>query len=144
MTLGVYILIIGFAAGFIELFILIWFSSREKEKWQRFSKIFAGISTLFIAIALVLLTRYFLMDDFSFTYVVEHSKADSPFLIKLSGVWSGQEGSLLLWAVLVSFFAFLYKSGQKKVDEPRDVQLSYLVLAIVNLVFILFVLLDSP
>ncbi|MFQ6125086.1 MAG: cytochrome c biogenesis protein CcsA [Candidatus Heimdallarchaeota archaeon] len=144
MDIGVYILGAGFAAGFVELFVLVWFSSREKEKWQRFSEIFAGLSTLFLAVALVLLMRYFLTDNFSFTYVVEHSQADSPALIKLSGVWSGQEGSLLLWAVLISFFAFLYKSGQKKVDEPRDVQLSYIVLAIVNLVFILFILMDSP
>ncbi len=144
MNIGVFLIGAGFAASFIELFILIWFSSREKEKWKRLSEILAGISTLLLAIALVLLMRYFLTDNFAFTYVVEHSQAESPTLIKLSGVWSGQEGSILLWAALVSFFAFLYKSGPKKVDKPRDVQLSYIVLAIVNLVFIIFVLLDSP
>ncbi len=107
MNIGDYLLIAGFAAGFIELFVLIWFKSHEKEKWYRYSEIFAGISTIFVAIALVLLARYFLTDNFSFQYVVENSQADSPTLIKLSGVWSGQSGSLLLWAGLIGFFTFL-------------------------------------
>ena len=45
MNVGVSLLWTGFAAGFVELFVLIWFGSQENEKWQRYSEIFAGIST---------------------------------------------------------------------------------------------------
>ena len=59
MDIADYILIIGFIAAFGELFVLIWFSSQEKEKWHRYSEILAGISTFFLAVALILLLRYF-------------------------------------------------------------------------------------
>ncbi|MCO5316734.1 MAG: heme lyase CcmF/NrfE family subunit [Solirubrobacterales bacterium] len=44
----------------------------------------------------------FLRDDFSLSVVANHSSIDTPVFYKLTAMWSSQEGSLLLWAFLLS------------------------------------------
>ena len=41
-------------------------------------------------------------NDFSITYILEHSNRALPGMYKFSAMWSGQEGSLLLWAWLLA------------------------------------------
>lgn len=40
--------------------------------------------------------------DFSFTYVAQHTARDLPTAYKLSSFWGGQEGSLLLWLLVLT------------------------------------------
>ncbi len=44
-------------------------------------------------------------DDFSFNIVAEHSSIETPSFYKLAAMWSSQEGSLLLWAWVLSIAA---------------------------------------
>ncbi|HET9198505.1 MAG TPA: cytochrome c-type biogenesis CcmF C-terminal domain-containing protein [Solirubrobacterales bacterium] len=47
----------------------------------------------------------FLGDDFSFQIVQQHSSIETPSGYKLAAMWSSQEGSLLLWAFVLSIAA---------------------------------------
>jgi len=47
----------------------------------------------------------FLTDDFSLSVVANHSSIDTPNFYKFTAMWSSQEGSLLLWASLLSVVA---------------------------------------
>jgi cytochrome c-type biogenesis protein CcmF len=49
----------------------------------------------------------FLSDDFGFNIVAEHSSVATPTFYKLAAMWSSQEGSLLLWAWVLSIVASL-------------------------------------
>src|SRR4029453_2853435 len=40
--------------------------------------------------------------DFSFTYVAQHSARQLPFPYSVSAFWGGQEGSLLLWLLVLT------------------------------------------
>jgi cytochrome c-type biogenesis protein CcmF len=44
-------------------------------------------------------------DDFSFNIVAQHSSLETPAFYKLAAMWSSQEGSLLLWAWVLSIAA---------------------------------------
>ncbi|MGZ5310638.1 MAG: heme lyase CcmF/NrfE family subunit [Solirubrobacterales bacterium] len=55
--------------------------------------------------AVVLLEAAFLRDDFSFELVATHSSTTTPTFYKLTAMWSSQEGSLLLWAWVLSLAA---------------------------------------
>jgi cytochrome c-type biogenesis protein CcmF len=44
-------------------------------------------------------------DDFTFSLVAEHSSIETPSFYKLGAMWSSQEGSLLLWAWVLSIAA---------------------------------------
>ncbi|MFZ1087159.1 MAG: cytochrome c-type biogenesis CcmF C-terminal domain-containing protein [Terracidiphilus sp.] len=57
-------------------------------------------------------------NDFSITYIMEHSNRALPGAYKFSALWSGQEGSLLLWAWLLAAYGFVLRLTHK-----RDVKL---------------------
>jgi cytochrome c-type biogenesis protein CcmF len=57
-------------------------------------------------------------NDFSITYILEHSNRALPGAYKFSALWSGQEGSLLLWAWLLGGYGFVLRLTHK-----RDVKL---------------------
>ena len=52
-----------------------------------------------------ILEAAFLRSDFSFALVAEGSSTDTPTFYKVTAVWATQDGSLLLWATLLSLFA---------------------------------------
>jgi cytochrome c-type biogenesis protein CcmF len=63
----------------------------------------AGLLTL----AMVVLEIAFLGNDFAFNTVADTSSRSTPLLYRAAAVWSSQEGSLLLWAWLLSLWSSL-------------------------------------
>ncbi len=53
----------------------------------------------------VIIELAFAGDDFSFDIVAQHSSIETPPGYKLAAMWSSQEGSLLLWAFVLSIAA---------------------------------------
>ncbi|HWA96644.1 MAG TPA: cytochrome c-type biogenesis CcmF C-terminal domain-containing protein [Terracidiphilus sp.] len=74
----------------------------------------AGIAS-FIAVsaAAFALVYSVFANDFSITYIVEHSNRDLPAPYKFAALWSGQEGSLLLWAWLLAAYGFVLRIRHK-------------------------------
>src|SRR4051812_29930252 len=64
-----------------------------------------------IAVALVaafgILEVAFLRSDFSSELVATHSSTTTPAFYRATAIWSSQEGSLLLWAMLLSLWSSL-------------------------------------
>jgi cytochrome c-type biogenesis protein CcmF len=52
-------------------------------------------------------------NDFSITYILEHSNRALPAPYKFAALWSGQEGSLLLWAWLLGIYGFVLRLTHK-------------------------------
>ncbi len=63
----------------------------------------AGVLT----VAFVVLEVAFLRNDFAFNTVADTSSRTTPLLYRGAAVWSSQEGSLLLWAWLMSMWSSL-------------------------------------
>jgi len=74
----------------------------------------AGIA-VFVAVtaAAFALTWSVFTNDFSITYILEHSNRALPGAYKFSALWSGQEGSLLLWAWLLAAYGFVLRLTHK-------------------------------
>ena len=70
----------------------------------------AGIAVFFAvtAAAFALVWSVF-TNDFSITYILEHSNRALPAPYKFAALWSGQEGSLLLWAWLLGTYGFVLR-----------------------------------
>ena len=47
----------------------------------------------------------FIRTDFSFALVASHSSSTTPAFYRVTAVWSSQEGSLLLWVLLLSLWS---------------------------------------
>ncbi len=64
---------------------------------------FCGLVTACV----VIIEVAFATNDFSFNIVQQHSSIETPMFYKLAAMWSSQEGSLLLWAWVLSIVASL-------------------------------------
>jgi cytochrome c-type biogenesis protein CcmF len=56
---------------------------------------------VFVLVSYACLTWAFLHDDFSVAYVANHSQLALPTMYKITAVWGGHEGSVLLWILLL-------------------------------------------
>jgi cytochrome c-type biogenesis protein CcmF len=81
-----------------------WLGRRRLADSARNALIASFFSTLVAALVLV---TGFLRNDFSLTYVAGHSSRALPTPYKLSAFWGGQEGSLLLWLLVLNGYAAL-------------------------------------
>lgn len=71
---------------------------------------------IFITLAYSLLCAAFIIDDFNIIYVAMNSHATLPFIYKLTAVWGGHEGSILLWILLVNLWGFLFAIFPAPID----------------------------
>jgi cytochrome c-type biogenesis protein CcmF len=81
-------------------------------------------------------------DDFSVAYIAAHSNRALNPAYKFAALWSGQEGSLLLWAFLLSAYGFVLR-----VRHRVDVRLSAfasVILAGVQVFFLLLLVVAAP
>src|SRR5918997_3136394 len=58
-----------------------------------------------LAVAMGILQAAFVRSDFSFELVASHSSSTTPLFYRLTAVWSSQEGSLLLWVLLLALWS---------------------------------------
>lgn len=63
------------------------------------------------------LTYAFIQSDYSVVYVQQHSDHSLPLFYKISAVWGGHEGSLLLWITLLNCWGMLVALRTKQLDE---------------------------
>jgi cytochrome c-type biogenesis protein CcmF len=80
-------------------------AGRGDERRLRLSRrtVYAFCALLTACVAIIEIA--FAGDDFSFGIVAEHSSIETPSGYKLAAMWSSQEGSLLLWAWVLSIAA---------------------------------------
>jgi cytochrome c-type biogenesis protein CcmF len=73
-----------------------------ERRWIDLSRrcVYAVFFLLTACVAIIELA--FAGDDFSFNIVTQHSSIETPTFYKLAAMWSSQEGSLLLWAWVLS------------------------------------------
>ncbi|NYF80731.1 heme lyase CcmF/NrfE family subunit [Granulicella arctica] len=75
-------------------------------------------------------------NDYSVSYILHHTNRALPTAYKFSSLWSGQEGSLLLWAWLLSAYGFVLRARHRV-----DVRLSAFASTILAAVQVFFLLL---
>jgi cytochrome c-type biogenesis protein CcmF len=103
----------------------------------------AGIGVFFAVIAAAFAMVWSVFhNDFSLEYIVEHSNIALPTPYKFAALWSGQEGSLLLWALLLAVYGFVLR-----VRHKTDVKLhayAGTILAGVQVFFLLLLNFAAP
>lgn len=96
----------------------------------------------FMVIAYAILTISFLRHDFSVSYVANNSNTHLPTVYLIAGVWGSHEGSLLLWALILS----IWTAAVAFFSRALPIELMARVLSImggVSVGFLLFILFTS-
>src|SRR5881227_2573400 len=121
----------SFLAGLVALVIKHPGANRLGETARR-----AGVATfgaVFLG-ALVLVLSAF-QDDFSIAYIFHHSNRDLPAPYKFATLWSGQEGSLLFWSLLLSAYGLVLRLRHK--TDSRLFAHASVIIAAVQVFFLL-------
>ncbi|SFV88746.1 Cytochrome c heme lyase subunit CcmF [hydrothermal vent metagenome] len=95
-----------------------------------------------LIVSFAILMNAFVVDDFSVKYVASNSNTNLPDIFKMSAVWGAHEGSLLLWALILSAWSVAVSIFSKRL--PTQVLNHILIiLGLISVGFILFLLLTS-
>ncbi len=95
-----------------------------------------------VTLAFACLAYAFATSDFSVELVAEHSNTQLPLAYRLAATWGSHEGSLLLWMLMLTGWAFAVAVRSRSLPEPFVAR----VLAVMGLVgvgFLLFMLFTS-
>jgi cytochrome c-type biogenesis protein CcmF len=81
-------------------------------RWQRGDLVLSAERSLYVVLALTAVASAgiiaaFLGNRYEYWYVYNYSSRDLPTYFKVTGLWAGQRGSLLFWALNLSFFSAL-------------------------------------
>ena len=78
------------------------YGRRGERRWIDISRRAVYALCALLTFCVVLIELAFAGDDFSLKIVQQHSSIETPAFYKLGAMWSSQEGSLLLWAWVLS------------------------------------------
>ncbi|WP_261913930.1 cytochrome c nitrite reductase subunit NrfD [Salmonella enterica] len=95
-----------------------------------------------LLLAFAILVSCFLTSDFSVVYVAQHSHSQLSWGLKLAAVWGGHEGSLLLWALLLSGWTSLF-AWRSRHESDALFPLILSVLSLIMASLLLFIVLWS-
>ncbi len=95
---------LGFVAALAGLVTLVVAARRDDPRLTRLGRIYPWFALLGAVLAVVAMQRALLTDDFRLIFVAEHSSTSTPLLFKVSTMWAALEGSILLWALVLTGF----------------------------------------
>ncbi len=110
---------------------------------RQLSNKFEIISFLAISLACVLLLYYLYTVQASYSYVYQHSSLDLEWYYRLSAMWAGQQGSLLLWVWGICAILLVIRYGSQNTSEKLLEYTRVISLLIIS-VFLLVLVLDNP
>src|SRR5437764_2549101 len=134
LALSTYSFIGGLAA-------LVWPGAQSERLGETARR--AGIAVfgvVFLA-ALVLVAAAF-ADDFSIAYIFHHSNRDLPAPYKFATLWSGPEGSLLFWSLLLSGYGLIPRLRHS--TDTRLCRYASVIIACAQAFFLLLLNIASP
>jgi cytochrome c-type biogenesis protein CcmF len=117
-------------------------SARGDGSWMGATRPAARGQFVFVAIAFGCLTYAFVANDFTVAYVASNSNSTLPLAYRVSGVWGGHEGSILLWILMLS----VWTVGVTLFSHHLPEEMVARVLGVMGLVstgFLLFILFTS-
>lgn len=140
--IGEFALIIALFLSAVLALVPMYGAATVNELWMSYAKPLAKGQFLFMLISFICLGYAFSQDDFSVIYVAQHSNSQMPIQFKLSAIWGGHEGSLLLWAFILSGWTLAVSLFSRSL--PLDMLARFLsVMGIIATGFISFLLVTS-
>ncbi|MFN0000763.1 MAG: heme lyase CcmF/NrfE family subunit [Burkholderiaceae bacterium] len=110
--------------------------------WMGLARPSARGQFLFLAIAYGCLTHAFVTSDFSVALAANHSNSMLPLIYRVTAVWGNHEGSILLWALILSLWTLAVSIFSKQLDEQTVARVLG-VMGLISCGFILFTLFTS-
>ncbi len=114
-------------------------AARGNTVWMGLARPAAKAQFFLIAVAFVSLAYTFASMDYSVIYVAANSNSKLPLQYRIAAVWGGHEGSLLLWAMILSIWTVAVSLFSKHLPDAMRARILG-VMGLVSVGFILFML----
>ncbi len=115
-------------------------AAQGNRNLMSFASVCAITGFLLVSYSFAILTFSFVTSDFSVELVAANSQIAKPLIYKFTGVWANHEGSMLLWVLILTLFAFAIAVFGR--DLPRTLKARVLavqgMIAVAFLAFLIF------
>ena len=137
--LGHFALALALALAMAQTFFGLMGGWKRQERWMEAAHSAVMGQTVFVAIAISLLSHAFMTNDFSVAYVANNSNSALPALFKFSALWGAHEGSLVLWIFILSLWSVAVSLFSKSLPETFRARVLG-ILGLVSVGFLAFTL----
>ncbi|MAK64337.1 MAG: heme lyase NrfEFG subunit NrfE, partial [Maricaulis sp.] len=140
--IGQFALILAFAIALIQSVLTLVGLKLGDPVIHSYARAGALAQFVLLVAAFACLTLLFAVSDFSALVVAENSHTDKPLIYKLTGVWGNHEGSMLLWAVILTAYTAALAMVAKPV-EARLISLTFAIQSLITAAFTAFLVFTS-
>ena len=117
-------------------------AARGRGDWMALARPLALSLFALVLLSFVMLTLAFVRHDFSVLYVAGNSNSALPLHYRITAVWGGHEGSMLLWMLMLTLWTAAVALFSRHMPL-REVARILAVLGLLSVGFLLFTLLTS-
>lgn len=140
--LGIFALIFALLISIFQGIIPLYGAQTNKSNLIAYARPLAYTALFVQLVAIFTLGICFYLNDFSVLYVANHSNSILPTFYRISAIWGGHEGSLLLWITMLSLWGGLVAFFSKSIDEVTVARVISII-GLVSIGLILFTIATS-
>ncbi len=140
--LGQFALILALCLAIVQTILPLAGTIWHIPNWVALAKPATNGQWVFLMLAFGCLTYSFILNDFSVLYVAQQSNSELPLVYRISAVWGGHEGSLLLWILILATWSVAVAFFSKSLPPIMTARV-LAVMGFISCGFLLFILLTS-
>jgi len=117
-------------------------AAQNRGAWMALARPSARLLFALVAFAFLCLAASFVGNDFSVLYVASNSNRSLPLHYRITAVWGGHEGSILLWLLMLTFWTLAVATFSRHLPD-KVVSRILAVMGLLSFGFLLFLLMTS-
>jgi cytochrome c-type biogenesis protein CcmF len=117
-------------------------AAQNRGEWMALARPSARLLFALVAFAFLCLAAAFVGNDFSVLYVASNSNRSLPLHYRVTAVWGGHEGSILLWLLMLTFWTIAVATFSRHLPD-KVVSRILAVMGLLSFGFLLFLLMTS-
>ncbi|MEH7178701.1 heme lyase CcmF/NrfE family subunit [Neobacillus vireti] len=129
---------VGLALAIYSLLIITLGISTKNQKLVNSGK--GGLIAILVCASMAMLSLFYLLatSQFQYEYVNDYTSSELPVIYKLTALWAGNSGSLLLWTFFLVLYTLMVAFSRKMRGNPMVPYISAILLG--NIVFFFLIL----
>ncbi|AFV23293.1 cytochrome c assembly protein [Methanolobus psychrophilus R15] len=146
MNFGMILIWVAFLTGLGATVFSLAYHLKGRHTHSNRSKNMEMACAISATLSIVLLIAHLLRVNASYYYVYSHSSMDLAWYYRVSALWAGQEGSLLLWAwaILAILLLVQYTGQSKELADTKLMNITRMVSLAIASVFLLILVIKNP
>ncbi|WP_406658080.1 cytochrome c biogenesis protein CcsA [Methanolobus sp. ZRKC2] len=146
MNVGMILIWIAFITCVVATVLSLGKIITSRHKFGILSKRMEFFCAAATTLSMIVLVFQLLVVNASYDYVFSHSSIDLAWYYRISALWAGQEGSLLLWAwaILMMLLLMQYTNPTKHLAGTRLMDITRMTSLAISSVLLLLLVLKNP